>query len=155
MKKSFSYILFICFSLAFVGCFGFDPSYRKVHFYGTQPYYLPQDARIYHSANMLAKLEKAGITCATNSAIWLADDDKIPALEMLSDMQIRSLYSEHKLGCDTPISDQELEYIKHREIIEHEEWQMQQDRWQRQQEMMELRQLEYERMKREDRRRKW
>lgn len=135
MKKSFSYILFICFSLAFVGCFGFDPSCRKVHFYGTQPYYLPQDARIYHSANMLAKLEKAGITCATNSAIWLADDDKIPALEMLSDMQIRSLYSEHKLGCDTPISDQELEYIKHREIIEHEENLQRNEEWLRQQEM--------------------
>lgn len=150
MKKSLKFISMGILALCFAGCVGFDPDYRKVHFYDNKPYYLPHESRIYHSADMLAKLKYAGINCAANSAVWVADEDDIPPV--LTQNIIIKLYNEGKLGCDAPISDQELEYIKHKEILEQEEWQRQQEEWQRQREMMEIRQLERERMDREDER---
>lgn len=152
MKKLLNYTLSGFLALAFIGC-AFDPNYRKVRFLGDQPYYIPQDTKFWLSSesDIGTRLSEAGIKCEENSVIWVADEE-IQKSPHLSKELIRELYSQNKLGCANPISDQQLEYIKHKEILEQEEWQRQQEEWQRQREMQQLRDMQRERLDREDER---
>ncbi len=149
MKKFLNFTFIAALGLA--GCVGFDPDYRKVHFLDSKPYYIPQDSRFYlvKESDIGAKLNEAGINC--DAVLWVAEEEMTKHPQLTPEL-IRELYSQNKLGCANPMSQDELEYIKHKEFLEQQEWQRQQEQWQREREMREFERLERERMDREDKR---
>lgn len=111
-------LTFAAFSLAFTACGGFNPNSRYVQFVNGQAYKIPYGVRYAQphtskGATMLEILNNAGVTCNDSDVIWMqASIVKDATLD-----QIAELYSQGKIGCSSPLSDQELQYTMHEENL--------------------------------------
>ena len=105
---------FAAFSLAFTACAGFNPSNRKVLFFNGQAYKIPYGVRHslpYGGANK--HLNNVGINCGDADIVWAEANIKTEPTQE----QLREFYSQGRIGCSSPLSDQELQYTMHEQNI--------------------------------------
>lgn len=112
----------INFSLTFgilailVGCASFNPSNRGVVFFTNgEAYYIPYRSKYrYIDSNLAEYLISIGINCPAGQVLW--HDASIDG-NSLTDDKVRDMFSKNLAGCSNPLSQAELNYIQHREMI--------------------------------------
>lgn len=111
-------LTFAAFSLAFTACAGFNPNNRKVLFFNGQAYKIPYGVGYSHPYNGANKhLNDAGINCGDADIVWIEANLKASLRAEPTSDQLREFYAQGKIGCSSPLSDQELQYTMHEENI--------------------------------------
>ena len=115
-------LTFAAFSLAFTACGGFNPDYKKVKFFNGQAYHVPTYASYWepYSGGAAQRVSEAGVPCSSDAVVWVGSNN-ITNSGQLTPEVVRSAYSQGVLGCSRPLSDQELQYIQHRENIKQQQ----------------------------------
>lgn len=111
-------LTFAAFSLAFTACAGFNPNYKKVRFFNGRAYHVPTYASYWepYSGGAAERISEAGVPCSSDAVVQVGSNN-ITNSGQLTPEVVRSAYSQGLLGCSSPLSDQELQYIQHRENI--------------------------------------
>lgn len=113
-------LTFAAFSLAFTACAGFNPNNRKIVFFNGQAYKLPYGVRYsqpYTNNSGVEILNNAGIKCDNADVIWMEANLRASLGAKPTSDQLREFYTQGKIGCSSPLSDQELQYTMHEENI--------------------------------------
>ena len=102
-----------------VGC-GFDPSNRGVVFFTNgEAYHIPYNSRYrYIDSNLAEYLKSIGINCPAGQVLW--HDASIDE-NSITDDELRDIFSKNLAGCSNPLSQAELNYIQHREMIREQQ----------------------------------
>lgn len=97
--------------------YAFNPSNREVLFLNDQLYYIPYGSiYIYMDSQRIAGLESAGydIYCSLDQVLWY--DGNID-LNSITNDKLHDMFSQNLAGCSRPLSQAELSYIQHQEMM--------------------------------------
>lgn len=104
------------FLIILAGC-AFNPSNREVLFLNGQPYYIPYGSiYIYMDSQRITGLESAGydIYCSLDQVLWY--DGSIDP-NLITNDKLHDMFSQNLAGCSRPLSQTELSYIQHQEMM--------------------------------------
>ena len=120
MKNSiinFSFIFGILTIL--IGCASFNPSNRGVFFLNGEAYYIPYNSMYnYVDSNLAEYLKSIGINCSAGQVLWIEASIDVYSL---TDDKARDMFSKNLAECLNPLSQAELNYIQHREMIREQQ----------------------------------
>lgn len=146
MNKKIKVFCFGFAGLVFVACAGFNPNNKSVKFFNGQAYHVPYYTTYWepYSGAAAERVSQAGVPCSSDAVVWVANNN-IKNSGQLTPEVVRSAYSQGLLGCASPLSNQELQYIQHRENIKQQQSIQADMQLQHMQMMNQQQQLEFQR----------